>query len=216
MVVWGNRKFSLVHASFCFIIRIRRSAERELAVAREPARGRNRDCKRGPSPSTRLRMTSPVPLPSASPPAAASPPANASVRARILRPSRWPSRDVAAEDDAHRGKRPGKNEAIPASDSPRARIFHINRHDFRARLLGEKNDALPEFIGRAARSVGRDDDVPAVRDDLSELSNGAGAFARTGTPDDFEIEALHQIGEQRAVAAGADEGRAVPLRAGSV
>ena len=86
-----------------------------------------------------------------------------------------------AEDDAHRGKRPGKNEPVPALNPPRARIFHINRHDFRARLLGEKNDALSEFIGRAARSVGRDDDVPAVRDDFCELSNGAGAFAGTGT-----------------------------------
>ena len=117
-----------------------------------------------------------------------------------------------AEDDAHRGKRPRKNEPVPAANPPRVRIFHINRHDFRARLLGEKNDALPEFIGRATWSVGRDDDVPAVRDHLCELSNGTGAFAGTGTPDDFEMEALHQTGEQRTVAAGTDEGRALPLR----
>ena len=88
----------------------------------------------------------------------------------------------------------------------------FDRHDFRARLLREKDDPLSEFIGRTARSVRRDDDVPAVRDDFCELSNGTGAFAGTGAPNDFEIEALHEIGEQRAIAAGADERRALPLR----
>jgi hypothetical protein len=93
----------------------------------------------------------------------------------------------------------------------RTRIFHVIG-DFRAGLLGEKDNSLSEFIGRTARSIRRDDDVPAVRDDFRELSNGTGASAGTGAPNDFEVEAFHEIGEQRAVAAGTDEGRALPFR----
>ena len=107
----------------------------------------------------------------------------------------------SAEDDADFRKRFRQNETIPALHPPAARVFQVDRHHLRARLLGEKNDALPELVGRSARSVGRDDDVRAVRDDLGELPDGAGAFARTRTPHDFEIETLDQIGEQRAVAA---------------
>ena len=117
-----------------------------------------------------------------------------------------------AEDDAHGGKRPRKNEAVPASDSPRARIFHVDRHYFRARLLGKKDNPLSEFIGRTARSIRRDDDVPAVRDDFRELSNGTSASAGTGAPNDFEVEAFHEIGEQRAITAATDQRRSLSLR----
>ena len=89
--------------------------------------------------------------------------ANAAARARIL-----PAvvvdftRCAAAEDDPHGRKRPRHNESVPTLESPAARIFHVHRQHRRAGFLGEKNDPGPEFVGRTARAVRGNDDVPAA------------------------------------------------------
>ena len=109
------------------------------------------------------------------------------------------------EDYAHLRKRLGQNEAIPALCSLEARIFHVDRYDRGARLLGQKNDSLAEFVGGTARPVRRDDDVFAGRNDFGELPDRTRALTGTGSPDDFEIETLNQVGQECAVAARADE-----------
>src|SRR5207302_1521525 len=59
------------------------------------------------------------------------------------------------DDDAHFGKWFWNNEAIPTFYPPAARIFHVNRDDWRSGFLREKNDSGSEFVNRATRSVGR-------------------------------------------------------------
>src|SRR5262249_6330612 len=105
-----------------------------------------------------------------------------------------------------------QNEAIPTLHPPAARIFQVDRNDPRARLLSQKNDSLSEFVSRPARAVRCNNDVPSTGDHVRQLPDGAGALTRAGTPNDFEIETLDQAGEERAVAAPADQGGAAPFR----
>ena len=47
-------------------------------------------------------------------------------------------------------------------NSPAARVLHVDRHDRRARLLCEEDNALPEFVGRTTWTVRGDDDILAA------------------------------------------------------
>src|SRR6266581_605385 len=118
----------------------------------------------------------------------------------------------AIDQHAYFGKRPRHNEPIPTSQPPTARIFQIYRQDRCTGFLCEKNDAWPEFVCRAARAVRSDYDIAAGRQHLRQLENCTRAEPRTGAANHIVAEALNGVGQQIAVAAGADQCSAMPLR----
>ncbi len=76
----------------------------------------------------------------------------------------------------------------------------------------EKNDARPKFIPRAARTVRSDHDIATGRQHLRQLENRGRAQPRTRTANYIVAETLNGVGQQIAVAAGADQCSAMPLR----
>src|SRR5437667_10399797 len=116
------------------------------------------------------------------------------------------------DQHAYFGKWPGHNEPVPTSQPPTARIFQIHWHHGSARFLCEKNDARPEFVCGAARTVRSDHHIATGREYLRELEDCARAQPRTRTTNHIVAETLNGVRQQIAAAAGADQCGAMPLR----
>ena len=80
-----------------------------------------------------------------------------------------------------------------------------------ARFLGKENNTLTKLVSRPARSVGRNDNISAVSQDVAELKQCTGSKFRTRTTNDVIIEAMDCIAQQIAIVAGADQSRAMTI-----
>src|SRR5437762_8457732 len=85
----------------------------------------------------------------------------------------------STKDNVHSGKWARQDEAVPALETPATRVFDVRRYDLGVTFLGEKNDTLTELINRAARTIWRENDVCAARENFGESQQSACTAAGT-------------------------------------
>src|SRR5207245_2112812 len=117
-----------------------------------------------------------------------------------------------AENKTHSGKWARKDEFVPTGQSPATRVFEVQWYDLCAGFLREQNDPAAGSIYGTARTIRGDDDIVTRCDDVGQMQHSGRAFARAGAADDREPKSVHQLSQPGAIAAGADSGRARPLR----
>lgn len=116
------------------------------------------------------------------------------------------------ENDAYFRKWARQNESVPAFRPPAARILQVRGKNRGSRSLRQQDNAGSKFINWTARPVRSDDNIAPGSEHFAKLQHGRGALARTGSTHDIEPDPLHQLGDIGAVATGADQRRALPVR----
>src|SRR5262249_38661857 len=109
-----------------------------------------------------------------------------------------------ADNDANFGKRFRNDESVPAFHPPAARIFHINREDWRTGFLREENKARSNFIGWTTRTIRCDHNVLSAGEHVAELKQSARTELRTRAADNIVLETMNRVAEEIAVAARAN------------
>src|SRR5207249_5790912 len=127
-------------------------------------------------------------------------------RARRFHPMR------VANQHSHLGKRSRHDEAVPTFQPPAARIFQTHRHYRRTRFLRQKNYPRTEFVSGTSRTVGSNDHIATGREHLGQLENCACPQPGAGAANHIVPKTLKNIGDQIAIAAGADQCGAIALR----
>src|SRR5260370_15724848 len=74
-----------------------------------------------------------------------------------------------SNNDAYWRKGSWNDNPVPTSHPPAARVFHVDRYDWRTRFLRQKNNARSEFISRTARAIWRQQNVIAGAKNIAQL-----------------------------------------------
>src|SRR5260370_4402896 len=74
-----------------------------------------------------------------------------------------------SNNDAYFRKRSWNDKPVPTSHPPAARVFHVDRYDWRTRFLRQKNNDRSDFISRTARAIWRRQTVRAGAKNIHEV-----------------------------------------------